>query len=208
MLDMTPPCSTRTAILREADYHACTWAAGRRTFYASNGLTGRTPPGAVQSLDVARRRQGGVVREAAGTSRFDLDLGSGRCYPLTWRWAETSGQRGDSPESWTLGRTSFGGWLRFVVTSYRWRSSVAAGVLRRGLGAAGRCCSSVAGVARRGLRSTDVVVCNTSPLVAAALATDDDHHACVELFTCMHLARRALFVSGDGGGQGRVSAGP
>jgi len=39
-----------------------------------------------------------------------------------------------------------------------------------------------------------VVVCNTSPLVAAALATDDDHHACVELFTCMHLARRALLV--------------
>ncbi len=39
-----------------------------------------------------------------------------------------------------------------------------------------------------------MVVCNTSPLVAAALATDDDHHACVKLFTCMHLARRALFV--------------
>jgi predicted nucleic acid-binding protein len=39
-----------------------------------------------------------------------------------------------------------------------------------------------------------VIVCDTGPLVAAALVNDDDHHACVELFTGLHLARRALLV--------------
>jgi predicted nucleic acid-binding protein len=39
-----------------------------------------------------------------------------------------------------------------------------------------------------------VIVCDTGPLVAAALADDDDHHACVELFTGLHLARRPLLV--------------
>jgi Predicted nucleic acid-binding protein, contains PIN domain len=39
-----------------------------------------------------------------------------------------------------------------------------------------------------------VILCDTGPLVAAALADDDDHHACVELFTGMHLARRPLLV--------------
>ena len=29
------------------------------------------------------------------------------------------------------------------------------------------------------------------PLVAAALSNDDDHHACVELFTSLHLAGRS-----------------
>jgi uncharacterized protein len=39
-----------------------------------------------------------------------------------------------------------------------------------------------------------VIVCDTGPLVAAALANDDHHRACVELFTGLHLARRPLLV--------------
>lgn len=39
-----------------------------------------------------------------------------------------------------------------------------------------------------------MIVCDTGPLVAAALANDDHHHACVELFTGLHLARRSLLV--------------
>lgn len=39
-----------------------------------------------------------------------------------------------------------------------------------------------------------MIVCDTGPLVAAALVNDDDHHACVELFTGLHLARRPLLV--------------
>jgi predicted nucleic acid-binding protein len=39
-----------------------------------------------------------------------------------------------------------------------------------------------------------VIVCDTGPLVAAALANDDHHHASVELFTGLHLARRPLLV--------------
>lgn len=39
-----------------------------------------------------------------------------------------------------------------------------------------------------------MILCDTGPLVAAALANDDHHHACVELFTGLHLARRALLV--------------
>jgi uncharacterized protein len=41
-----------------------------------------------------------------------------------------------------------------------------------------------------------VIVCDTGPLVAAALVNDGDHHACVELFTGLHLARRELLVPG------------
>lgn len=41
-----------------------------------------------------------------------------------------------------------------------------------------------------------MILCDTGPIVAAALATDDDHHACVELFTGMHLAGRSLLVPG------------
>lgn len=41
-----------------------------------------------------------------------------------------------------------------------------------------------------------MIVCDTGPLVAAALADDDDHHACVELFTGLHLAGRRLLVPG------------
>lgn len=39
-----------------------------------------------------------------------------------------------------------------------------------------------------------MILCDTGPLVAAALADDDHHHACVELFTGFHLARRPLLV--------------
>ena len=39
-----------------------------------------------------------------------------------------------------------------------------------------------------------MLVCDTGPLVAAALARDPDHHACVELFTGMHLARRDMVL--------------
>lgn len=39
-----------------------------------------------------------------------------------------------------------------------------------------------------------MIVCDTGPLVAAALADDDHHHACVELFTGLHLAGRELLV--------------
>jgi uncharacterized protein len=39
-----------------------------------------------------------------------------------------------------------------------------------------------------------VIVCDTGPLVAAALSKDPDHHRCVELFTGLHLAQRELLV--------------
>lgn len=38
------------------------------------------------------------------------------------------------------------------------------------------------------------MVCDTGPLVAAALSGDPDHHACIELFTGMHLAERELVL--------------
>lgn len=41
-----------------------------------------------------------------------------------------------------------------------------------------------------------MILCDTAPIVAAALADDDDHHTCVELFTGLHLARRPLLVPG------------
>jgi predicted nucleic acid-binding protein len=41
-----------------------------------------------------------------------------------------------------------------------------------------------------------VIVCDTGPIVAAALTDDDRHHECVELFTGLHLARRSLLVPG------------
>jgi hypothetical protein len=39
-----------------------------------------------------------------------------------------------------------------------------------------------------------MIVCDTGPLVAAALSDDDDHRACVELLTGLHLANRAVLV--------------
>jgi len=41
-----------------------------------------------------------------------------------------------------------------------------------------------------------VIVCDTGPIVAAALTDDDRHYECVELFTGLHLARRSLLVPG------------
>jgi uncharacterized protein len=41
-----------------------------------------------------------------------------------------------------------------------------------------------------------VIVCDTGPLVAAALVNDDHHRACVDLFTGLHLAGRTLLVPG------------
>jgi predicted nucleic acid-binding protein len=41
-----------------------------------------------------------------------------------------------------------------------------------------------------------VILCDTGPIVAAALVDDDHHHACVELFTGLHLAGRPLLVPG------------
>jgi hypothetical protein len=41
-----------------------------------------------------------------------------------------------------------------------------------------------------------LIVCDTGPLVAAALSNDADHHAAVELFSGMHLAGRRMVVPG------------
>ncbi|GAA1537097.1 type II toxin-antitoxin system VapC family toxin [Nocardioides humi] len=39
-----------------------------------------------------------------------------------------------------------------------------------------------------------MILCDTGPLVAAAVRHDPDHHACVELLTGLRLARRQLLV--------------
>jgi len=39
-----------------------------------------------------------------------------------------------------------------------------------------------------------VIVCDTGPLVAAALSNDTDHDACVRLFNDMHAAGRDLLI--------------
>jgi predicted nucleic acid-binding protein len=39
-----------------------------------------------------------------------------------------------------------------------------------------------------------VLVCDTGPLVAAALSKDPDHRACVDLFTATHLADRTIVL--------------
>ena len=39
-----------------------------------------------------------------------------------------------------------------------------------------------------------MIVCDTGPLVAAALANDSDHKACVELFDGLHAAGSQLLV--------------
>jgi uncharacterized protein len=39
-----------------------------------------------------------------------------------------------------------------------------------------------------------VIVCDTGPLVAAALSNDTDHAACVRLFNDMHAAGRDLLI--------------
>lgn len=39
-----------------------------------------------------------------------------------------------------------------------------------------------------------MIVCDTGPLVAAADRDDDHNRACTDLFTALHLARRAILV--------------
>ena len=39
-----------------------------------------------------------------------------------------------------------------------------------------------------------MIVCDTGPLVAAALSNDQHHKACVELFTELHVMRREILV--------------
>ena len=39
-----------------------------------------------------------------------------------------------------------------------------------------------------------MIVCDTGPLVAAALSKDPDYHRCVELFTGLHLANRRMVL--------------
>jgi predicted nucleic acid-binding protein len=39
-----------------------------------------------------------------------------------------------------------------------------------------------------------VILCDSGPLIAAAVSKQPDHHACVELFTGLRLADRALLV--------------
>ena len=41
-----------------------------------------------------------------------------------------------------------------------------------------------------------MIVCDTGPLVAAAVRQDADFHACTELFTGLHLAQRHILVPG------------
>jgi uncharacterized protein len=41
-----------------------------------------------------------------------------------------------------------------------------------------------------------VILCDTGPLVAAAIRNDIDNHACNELFTGLHLAGRPILVPG------------
>lgn len=41
-----------------------------------------------------------------------------------------------------------------------------------------------------------MILCDTGPIVAAALVGDDRHHECVELFKGLHLAGRRLLVPG------------
>lgn len=41
-----------------------------------------------------------------------------------------------------------------------------------------------------------MIVCDTGPIVAAALQSDNRYHECVELFTGLHLAGHTLLVPG------------
>lgn len=41
-----------------------------------------------------------------------------------------------------------------------------------------------------------MILCDTGPLVAAAVRNDVDNHACTELFTGLHLAGRGILVPG------------
>ncbi|MEU6645654.1 PIN domain-containing protein [Saccharomonospora sp. NPDC046836] len=39
-----------------------------------------------------------------------------------------------------------------------------------------------------------MIICDTAPLVAAALYKDPDHHQCIELFTGLRLANRRMLL--------------
>lgn len=39
-----------------------------------------------------------------------------------------------------------------------------------------------------------MILCDTAPLVAAIIQSEDSHHTCVELFTGLRLARRSLLL--------------
>lgn len=41
-----------------------------------------------------------------------------------------------------------------------------------------------------------MIICDTGPIVAAAIRQDDDFHACTELFTGLHLAGRQILIPG------------
>lgn len=41
-----------------------------------------------------------------------------------------------------------------------------------------------------------MIVCDTGPLVAAAIKNDARHHECVDLFTALYLAQRRILVPG------------
>jgi len=41
-----------------------------------------------------------------------------------------------------------------------------------------------------------VIVCDTGPLVAAAIQDDTHHRQCVDLFTALHLAGRRILIPG------------
>lgn len=46
----------------------------------------------------------------------------------------------------------------------------------------------------RRVSAASMIVCDTGPLVAAALNKDPDYHRCVELFTALHLAGRQMLL--------------
>jgi predicted nucleic acid-binding protein len=41
-----------------------------------------------------------------------------------------------------------------------------------------------------------MIVCDTGPLLAAAIVNDDHHRACTDLLTSLHLAERKILVPG------------
>src|SRR5215813_14614769 len=65
---------------------------------------------------------------------------------------------------------------------------MAASVVRCWPGAHLRLGCAFRGAAERRIRPLGVIICDTGPLVAAALANDADHRACIDLFGTLHAA--------------------